>query len=620
MERVCGALEAAGCYQKRSGGDWTCPAHEDSTPSLSVNQGDKGVVIHCQAGCHTDDVLRQIGLKQSELFDEPARRDDKPRIVATYPYVDETGELLFEAVRYNPKGFRQRRPDGRGGWIGSLGKTRRVIYRLPEVLAVTTEGTGDIYVAEGEKDVEALERAGVVATCNPMGAEKWLDEYSTFLVGANEVIIIADKDDAGYRHARQVSDSLKRAFVPYRIFEAAAGFKDAAQHLGAGLRLDEFVPCDPAAKITPAEQHRRARKKVDDETAESLERELTLTLASDIPMERPHWLWGGYVPIGEFTLIGGRESAGKSSVAYDLTASVTTGKLPGEFHGQPRMVVVVATEDSWAHTIVPRLAVAGADLSLVGRIDVVTTGIRQEISLPDDLGRLEQLIVYNRVALVLLDPLLSRLNARLDTHKDAEVRQALEPLARIAHDTRVALTGIIHVNKGSSQDVMRALMGSTAFGAVARSVLYVMRDPEDETGSTRLCGHAKNNLGVLAKTLRFGIADTKAGDTPDDGPVYAGKVVWKGEDPRSVAEAVLSVSEDPDVRTETAEAILWLTDYLTHCGGVSHSNKVKQEAKSAGFTVGTLQRARQRMKVQVERTPTSPPQTYWRLSVTELAS
>ncbi|MBA7632893.1 hypothetical protein ES703_40449 [subsurface metagenome] len=55
-------------------------------------------------------------------------------IVATYDYRDESGELLYQVVRYEPKDFRQRRPDGKGGWIWNLNNTRRVLYRLQELL------------------------------------------------------------------------------------------------------------------------------------------------------------------------------------------------------------------------------------------------------------------------------------------------------------------------------------------------------------------------------------------------------------------------------------------------------------------------------------------------------
>src|SRR6516165_10140645 len=109
-----------------------------------------------------------------------------PKIVKTYDYRDEAGELLFQVVRFEPKDFRQRRPDGNGGWIWKLGDTRRVPYLLPELLeAVASERL--IFIAEGEKAVDALIKLGVIASCSPHGAGKWRQEYASHFKGADIV-------------------------------------------------------------------------------------------------------------------------------------------------------------------------------------------------------------------------------------------------------------------------------------------------------------------------------------------------------------------------------------------------------------------------------------------------
>jgi hypothetical protein len=82
------------------------------------------------------------------------------RIVAQYDYTDESGALLFQCVRFEPKNFQQRRPNGNGGWIWNLKGIRMVPYRLPRLLAAET-----VYVVEGEKDVETLESIGLVSSC-----------------------------------------------------------------------------------------------------------------------------------------------------------------------------------------------------------------------------------------------------------------------------------------------------------------------------------------------------------------------------------------------------------------------------------------------------------------------
>lgn len=130
-------------------------------------------------------------------------------IVARYPYTDKDGALLFEVCRLDPKDFRQRSPDGAGGWIWKMKGVGRVIYRLPSVLAAVAAGQ-TIYVTEGEKAADALAKLGVVATCSPGGANKWRDGYALPLVGAN-VVILPDNDDPGRQHGAMVAKSLRRA-------------------------------------------------------------------------------------------------------------------------------------------------------------------------------------------------------------------------------------------------------------------------------------------------------------------------------------------------------------------------------------------------------------------------
>lgn len=222
---------------KRAGPGWqaACPAHEDHSPSLSIGVGEDGrVLLHCHAGCKVDAILSELGLGAADLFDGDRGR----RIAATYDYVDEENALLFQVVRFEPKQFMQRRPDGRGGWIWKLGSTRRVLYRLPRVLEAVAAGE-IVYVVEGEQDVHAVEQAGATGTCNPGGAGKWRSQYSKLLRGA-DVVIVQDLDDAGRRHAADVAASLAGIARSVLRVEAAAG-KDAADHLASGRSLDELV-------------------------------------------------------------------------------------------------------------------------------------------------------------------------------------------------------------------------------------------------------------------------------------------------------------------------------------------------------------------------------------------
>lgn len=128
------------------------------------------------------------------------------RVVATYPYVDEHGEILFEVTRHEPKTFRQRQPKPGGGWIGNIKGVRRVLYRLPTVLDAV-KGGRTVYVVEGEKDVHAVETLGLTATCSPGGAKNWRQADISALHGA-DVVILPDNDAPGRGYARDVEKSL----------------------------------------------------------------------------------------------------------------------------------------------------------------------------------------------------------------------------------------------------------------------------------------------------------------------------------------------------------------------------------------------------------------------------
>ncbi len=478
--RVVDALERHDCHPRGTAA--RCPAHDDRAPSLSVRQAEQfsGVLVHCHAGCRTEDVLAALGLTTQDLFDEPRQSAAGYAVVAEYPYVDEHGEVLFLKERREPKDFRIKTPDGRYGKNGA----RAVLYRLPEVLAAVADGR-PVYVVEGEKDADALARLGHAATTNFEGAAKpgqrpkWRPQYGDVLRGA-DVIVIADRDDAGAAHADAVRADLTGKAKSVTVRQAAEG-KDVSDHLAAGRGVDELEPVrsdPPKADASPVQPQgvRRVR----------------LRAASTFTPRPVHWCWENRVPRGELSLLAGREGIGKSTVAYTLVAQLSRGTLPGDCYGTPRAVFVAATEDSWEHTIVPRLMAAGADLDRVFCVDVTTSeDVDTGLSLPRDLPGLERAMTEQGATLLLLDPLMSRLSESLDTHKDADVRLGLEPVVRIAQRTGAAVLGIIHVNKSGGTDPLNTVMGSRAFSAVARAVLFVMVDPDDE--AVRLLGVPKSN-------------------------------------------------------------------------------------------------------------------------------
>jgi hypothetical protein len=141
----------------------------------------------------------------------------QPEIEATYDYEDEHGNVLFQVVRLEPKTFRQRRPDGRAGYLWNLDGVRRVLYHLPEVL-----GAGDrwVLVVEGEKDADALRKLGFIATTNAGGAGKWLPAYNECLRDKS-VLVLGDNDQPGHEHVEHVAAALHGIAKRVRVLDVA---------------------------------------------------------------------------------------------------------------------------------------------------------------------------------------------------------------------------------------------------------------------------------------------------------------------------------------------------------------------------------------------------------------
>lgn len=247
--------------QRSAGGQWRgpCPVHQGKNPSFAVDPQTGQAFCHskCGRGWSLVELERELGggtardaiARIRELAGMPAPNGPK-RIAATYDYTDEDGKLLFQTVRFEPKEFKQRRPDGKGGWFWNLKGVRLVLFRLPKLLAADR-----VLVVEGEKDVLTLERLGYTATTAPMGAGKWRDEYSAVLEGKH-VVILPDNDARGLRHARMVRESVAAAGAASARIVELPGLPDkgdVTDWFAAGGTKEDFERAVAAAAEASAE-------------------------------------------------------------------------------------------------------------------------------------------------------------------------------------------------------------------------------------------------------------------------------------------------------------------------------------------------------------------------------
>ena len=245
-------------------------------------------------------------------------------------------------------------------------------------------------------------------------------------------------------------------------------------------------------------------------------------------------------------------------------------------------MIILACEDDVADTIRPRLDRAGANVAKIVVVDSVSSGSRDRaFSLEDDLPRLRELIAELRdVRLLIVDP-ISAYCGSVDSHKNAEVRALLAPLAELAAECRLAVVAINHLTKGSGKAVYRS-MGSIAFAAAARACWNFYKDPDDE--KRRLMMPTKMNLAPDAYGLAYSIED--------------GAVVWFNEPIFSTADDV-QARESSDGESSDPWPVEWLRDRLAD--GAVQVKTVDKEARAHGISQKQLRNARKQLKVTTHK-------------------
>lgn len=594
LDRVLSRLE--GVQPSGRGFVARCPAHDDRNPSLSVAEGDDGrVLLNCHARCSPEDVVAALDLTLADLFEPKVSAETSPRrkrgrsTVATYDYFDAGGTSLFQTVRFEPKDFRQRRPDGRGGWVWNLKGIDPVLYRLPDVLEAVAAGR-IIFIAEGEKDADRLAALGFAATCNPMGAEKWRDAYSEILRGAR-VVILPDNDAPGRGHARAVARSLHGTAAEVRVIELP-GLPvkgDVSDWLDAGGTAEKLkalvrdtVIYDPD-EHSPDEDPERA-----DETAEVLP---IGTLVGDVEREAVAWLWPGRLALGKLTILDGDPGLGKSTLYCDLAARLTRGTewpdgVPVEEAGG---VVIVTTEDGIGDTIRPRLEEAGADVQRVSVVQLIpeADGPGRVPVLPDDGERLMGECRRMGARLLVIDPLMAHLGSDTNSYRDQDVRRALAPLSEAAERYGVAVLVLRHLNKATGGSALYRGGGSIGIIGAARVGLMAGRDPADENLVVLAC--SKNNIAARPDSLAFRLVSSEH----DPGTAV---LRWEGVSPLSAEDLCRPAPSGSPARDDAGD---WLEAFLED--GPRLSADVFSEGGEAGHSKKTLYRAKDERGIEAKR-------------------
>ena len=346
---------------KRDRKGWTClcPSHDDRVRSLGVREIDGRILIKCYAGCTTRDIVSDLGLEMKDLFAENSNGFHAQQLVALdshaqqvvpagrveaiYDYTDENRNLLFQSIRFEPKGFAQRKRNDKGVFDYSLGDTRRVIYRLPEVLEADM-----VFIVEGEKDVDAIRQFNYTATCNPQGASKWKDEYSKAFLDKT-AIIIPDNDEPGRKHALQVANSLYGIAKEVLILELPdlKPKGDVSDFFEAGGTIDDIIGLlDCAESWHPTEgEHHEIKDAIDFQSCLAV-KPLNEWIAEASSKPIPKRLFGDLWLEGELCIAFGDTGKGKTILAVQIGESIAAGQSisPFELEAEPQIILYLDFE------------------------------------------------------------------------------------------------------------------------------------------------------------------------------------------------------------------------------------------------------------------------------------
>jgi putative DNA primase/helicase len=467
-------------HVKRSGQGYSarCPAHEDQQNSLSFTDGHSGLVVTCHTGCTIDAICSALGVTVASLFRESNGRPEvvgRKQIVQTYDYQDEDGRVLYQSVRYEPKGFAQRRPLGGEDFAWTLGDTRRVVYRLPQL-----HGQPEVIIVEGEKDADRLWTLGLVATTNAMGAGKWQDSYAEQLLsaGASRFIVIPDNDRAGQAHAAEVVRSLEDCnpggdirlvqlpgLPPVRDKHG----EDVSDWLDAGHTFEELLEViahTPRVEPTvPTTERVAVPEPVD----------LTDLMARRYP-DDPGLCAGGILIRRGLAVVGGAPKLGKSSLVKNLVLRRATGAAWLGFSTAKGRTLVVQAEIPEPE-LQKRLGLMLKDADEMPEANTIYFLTDRSIKLDqaDGLARLRVHIERVRPDLLVIDPLARFMVGDESGTKDMGTFIAALDLLIQDYDLTVLL--VHHTGKPGleGREGGHRLRGSSALFAAADSVLMLDR-------------------------------------------------------------------------------------------------------------------------------------------------
>jgi hypothetical protein len=411
-------------------------------------------------------------------------------------------------------------------------------------------------------------------------------------------------------------DALKRASQPAAIEDLRCCRSNRARkadRISQGRRAEDWG--DRAMRRYPGDQIDLAKRLVQQTPGATPDARLISRCAADIVPKRIDFLWSGRIARGKHTAIAGEPGDGKSQLSVYVAATISRGgEWPcGEGRAPVGNVIILNAEDGADDTVVPRLIAAGADLKRVHIVSAVMQeggNGRRAFNLQADLALLEEKIAeIGDVALVIIDPISSYMG-KADSHKNTDVRGALEPASEMADRLKVAILSITHFSKsgaGNNSKALHRFIGSIAFVDAPRAAFAVIEDSENEGRILFL--HAKNNMAPKPQGLAYRLVQMLVkGDGEQE--IVASYIAWDSAPVVMSADEALRATESSGDRTAATEAEDFLLDKLA--AGPVAAKEGEEHARAIGISRRTLERARKKLGVIAEKAGLKDGWT-WRL-------
>lgn len=440
-----------------------CPFHDDRMASLSVKLND-GVWM-CHAGCGSGGVI-DFEMKLSKCDKDTAKANiaditgdrqfklSSRKVVATYQYHDSAGRVLFEKVRYEPKEFSQRVPDGRGGFSYKLDGIHKPLYRLPQVLI-----SNQIAICEGEKDADRLLEAfktqpNFTATTTFDGAGKWKDEYAPYFAG-KQVVIFPDNDQPGIDHAETVAKSVSQFAASVKV-----------------IRLPDLPPkgdvSDYLNKRKPdalLEEIRLTPRWIDSKASKEQTLFIPISEFTSHHREEIDWLIDGIIQRGANGFIVADPKVGKSWAALDMALSVSRGVHWLDFRvPRPTRTALITREDNPALTSwrTKRLVQSKGGVAFTDNLYVNSREQSPELMLDDNaqLSELMAAMEQFKPELAIFD--VFNVMHAADENDNSQMRNVVRQLSLVQAKIGCAIAVIHHYNKHGEGSITKRLRGASA--------------------------------------------------------------------------------------------------------------------------------------------------------------